>query len=195
MKAESWKRLAKAQTYYEAQGFRYFDASWTVPPEISAITKPKNTKDFYLRDKVLVGSAEQSFLSVYNELDSGLYYAITPCFRNEPIDEWHQEGFMKLELFSKDYNTYSLFKKLARRFFREQLNLDPLDLDLELAIRRYGSDILFKGIELGSYGIRLFPSGENVNYPDFNLNMPCWVYGTGLAEPRFTKALEAELTF
>lgn len=176
MKAESWKRIAEAQEFYETRGFRYLDVPWTVPKEISAITKPHFLKDFYIEDKVLVGSAEQSFLSIYDELDKGLYYAITPCFRDEVEDEWHQKNFMKLELFQKGW-LHNYFISTALEYFSRYTNgLEIIEFDPTK--REWNFDIELGGIEVGSYGIRSYADGK------FE-----WTYGTGLAEPRFTKAL------
>lgn len=41
----------------------------------------------------------------------------------------------------------------------------------------YGYDLLLSGIEVGSYGFREYKNNK-------------WIYGTGLAEPRFSQAFE-----
>jgi len=182
MKAESWKRLAIAQKHYEKFGFKYFDVPWTVNPNISNITKPSWVKDYYIEDKVLVGSAEQGFLAKWNVLDSKeLYYSITPCFRYEDEqDILHKFYFMKLELFSKDITKLPYIIRCAELFFRSQISWGKrkyltrklTDVDSN---NNASYDLNYKVIELGSY---IYRNSHNKE----------WVCGTGLAEPRFTQA-------
>jgi hypothetical protein len=169
---ESWLRFSKAIEYYESVGFRYQDVPWRVSPEFDRMTRPDWCQQFIVKEKALVGSAEQSFLSIYNELDTGLYYSITPCFRDEVEDELHQVGFMKLELFSRNINNFEKIVGAAEGFFRRATNNKATTVDVVHAEK----DILVNGIEVGSYMIR-YKDGYN------------WTCGTGLAEPRLTKAL------
>lgn len=174
----SWQRLTNAAEFYEASGFTYKNVPWVVAPEISAITKPVDIEDFYLGKSplVLVGSAEQSFLQIYDSLDNGLYYAITPCFRNEYVyDELHKMYFMKLELFTKDANRLLELLDSAKAFFERHLpwySHYPVE-KVTLGVDDY--DLMYRGIELGSYNIKRHGQME-------------WACGTGLAEPRFTQA-------
>lgn len=177
MKIQSHFRLIEAIKFYQNHNIEYIDVPWDVSPEISALTKPANCKDFYLeKDTVLVASAEQSFLQVYDQLhDTKIYMALTPCFRDEPnIDEFHQKYFMKLELFTKDAMRYYDVVCYAEEFFRLQLMAMPhREYENQLTV-----DLKLKHIELGSYGVRQLNNGM------------IYVYGTGLAEPRFQQALE-----
>ncbi len=178
MKAESWARLARAQKHYKSFGFKYKDVPWFIEPEISAITKPQWCKDYKLENlgKVLVGSAEQSFLSEYDELDDGLYYAITPCFRYElNPDELHKPYFMKLELFSKDVANLDFILESAKIFYTLEIGSLHNVERITLGVDDY--DLNYKGIELGSYNIK--------QHGDWK-----WACGTGLAEPRFSAVLE-----
>jgi|SRR6476661_4566127 len=176
MTPESWARLARASEFYESRGFKYKDVPWYVSEEISSITKPDWCVDFHIGDACLVGSAEQSFLSIYEELDGANYYAITPCFRDEDeITEFTKIGFMKLELFSKNNFQLQYFLKCARTFFLEEAPFYSNIECITLGVDDY--DLNYKGIELGSYNVKRHG------------NMT-WACGTGLAEPRFTAALK-----
>ena len=56
--------IDKSIKYYEKKGFQRIESPWTVTQAISDITKSKGVRDFRLAntEKVLVASAEQSFL-------------------------------------------------------------------------------------------------------------------------------------
>ena len=95
--------LAASTDYYTSKGFKRIESPWTVTQAVSEITKPKGAKEFALvhdDGKVLVASAEQSFLYLYLKgfLPLGQYQSITPCFRSEPFDQLHTKYFMKNEL-------------------------------------------------------------------------------------------------
>ena len=95
-----YKNISDSIKYYKSKGFTYIEAPWTVEKEVSAITKPKEKNDFFVKDKVLVGSGEQSFLQMIknNHLKLGAYVCVTPCFRDEEEDETHKTYFLKTEL-------------------------------------------------------------------------------------------------
>jgi hypothetical protein len=144
----------------------------------------------------LVGSAEQSFIQMMldGDLKPGCYMAVTPCWRDDELDELHQRYFMKVELI--DYMPYDSFLAspymacMAEHFFNKIMGIEakyawiqdgqrteefPNDLIGEQC------DIVHDGIELGSYGIRGF---------EFDGRKHIWVYGTGCAEPRLSYVLE-----
>lgn len=168
--------LAEAQSYYSGLGYRYIDLPWTVDEIYSNATKPIEYKNFYIDNKVLVASGEQSFieLAVNNKLVPGKYFGITPCFRDERIDRIHNKYFMKLELFQNDVTDIielGFMIEDVQKFFSE------LSVDTIKTITPDGFDITtINNIELGSYGIR---EVLGIKY----------IYGTGLALPRFTNAL------
>lgn len=172
----NWKRLMSAITYYNACGYKYIDLDWCVDVETSAITKPIYKKDFYVNDKVLVASAEQSFLQMIidGKLKPGKYCGITPCFRDEKVDDLHGNYFMKVELIDTLHpNKGGLEQMLncAELFYKDFIKIKTIEIGDELY------DIESEtGIELGSYGTRHY---KNIR----------WVFGTGLAEPRLSKAL------
>ena len=108
-----------------------------------------------------------------------IYIGWTPCFRNEPvIDRYHQSEFIKLELYCPVTNnvmgkleylmdqSQEVFNKLTnKKISKEWISSDFCDL-------------MLNGIEIGSYGIRYHP-----------VNQSTYIFGTALAEPRFSEAL------
>lgn len=168
-------RLDRSLQYYESKGYSRIESPWTVTKAISSITKPPNGKDWEIlgKDKVLVASGEQSFLYLYLKgfLPKGKYQTITPCFREEVFDLTHTKYFIKNELIITDeVNEVSLQKIIhnCKDFFEKEL-----EQKVEIVITDQGYDLEVNGIEIGSYGIR------SCEYLE-------WIYGTGLAEPRFT---------
>ena len=176
MNQESWHRLTKAAKYYESKGFVYADVPWAVDPQVTALTKPSWCNDFPLGNKVLVGSAEQSFLQKWLTFEKyKMYYAITPCFRDErEEDNLHRPYFMKLELFSFDTSKFINIYCHAWHFFHSEGN--KLKLGYEV-LGENSVDILLNGIEIGSYSVQ---EREGLS----------WTCGTGLAEPRFSEAIK-----
>lgn len=177
-----FSKLFTAKTFYEFSGFTWIDVPWTVDEDIANITKPLECKNFIVNGKCLVASAEQSFLQLSLKGDEngvklkpGKYAAMTPCFRDESVlDRLHSPYFMKIELFqSIDVNMQYLGSMIeaAETFFKTYC------MKVLVAESEDGFDITTKqGIELGSYGIR--------EYEGFK-----WIFGTGCAEPRLTRAI------
>jgi len=196
-----YNHLLKAVEYYAKCGFEYVNVPWTVSREAILMTRPPHVlgEPFSYNsggvDHYPVASAEQSFLQMamdnwkVNVRPVGSLCALTPCFRNEPvIDDLHQPYFMKVELISWDQTSHEDLTKMiahARLLFEENLwvdcvpNTDPDPIGIEA----YDLVTSHTGIELGSYGIREHPKVGR------------WLYGTGLAEPRYTYAIEKEEPF
>lgn len=177
----SYQNLADSIKFYEKKGYQRIEAPWLVPPCIDDITKPKDKKHYMLKhnDKCLVASGEQSFLYLYlkENLPLGKFQTITPCFRDERYDLFHEKYFMKNELINTiDVSKNSLEDMIeaAMNFYstvihnRDLLNIVSIDI---------GYDIEYNGVELGSYGIR-------------ECEFIKWIYGTGCAEPRLSKIIE-----
>jgi hypothetical protein len=188
---ESWERLTKTLRHFSNTGFAYKDAPWMVPYEFNMATCPDEL--FLVESQVgyHVGSAEQSFICLDHNgwLEKGKYCALTPCFRNEfVLDELHQQGFMKVELYQTDDVTDEALLYLARACRWHYVALAEAALGgtnttqecINLLETSEGFDIEWNGIELGSYGRR---SWRGLT----------WLYGTALAEPRFSKALRRNL--
>lgn len=190
----SYKNLHDAYVHYLACGFQRIETPWWVTEEISNITKPEGCDSYKLdiNDKCLVASGEQSFLYMINkgQLPYGRYQTITPCFRNEHFDSYHSKYFMKLELIYvigpqnfniKDYLLTSVITD-AKLFFSKYIDVDEIETnqsehDKTIVPGTSTFDIVTKdGLELGSYGIR-------------QCDFATWIYGTGVAEPRFSKAV------
>jgi hypothetical protein len=196
-----YKHLIHAIKYYESAGFKWLDVPWAVSKQAILITRPPHITDEPLHysaggiDFYPVASAEQSFLQMQMDAvnagtpKTGSYVTMSPCFRNEPVlDELHQPYFMKVELISWDKTSHEDLTKMiahARLLFEENLwvdcvkNTDPDPIGVEA----FDLVTSHTGIELGSYGIREHPKVGR------------WLYGTGLAEPRYSYALEKEEPF
>lgn len=173
-----FKLIAESIDYYEDFGFHRIESPWTVSKWVDDLTKPEGITSFQLKhnDKCLVASGEQSFLYLYLKefIPKGQFQTTTPCFRYENFDFLHTKYFIKNELIKTDLvNEEELLKivDICFNFFKRKIN------DVEIIKTNIGFDIEYKGIELGSYGIR-----EN----DFLK----WIYATGCAEPRFSKIIK-----
>lgn len=181
--------LGKAQEFYSKKGYHQIDIPPWASKEIIEITIPpiKYPDLMYRLDntgKYLTGSAEQGFLYLVAKglLHPGKYFSITPCFRYEPQDFSHRKCFMKCELFHlepREKCALGLLKLDAEQFFKSLTDDtlvtvgsddEPRECDIVGHV-----DILLNGLEIGSYGTR--------RHKGFT-----WIYGTGLAEPRFSLA-------
>lgn len=177
----SYRRIADAISYYTDIGYEYVEVPWVVPMWAIEATCPTPETVPLIFDRGLVGSAEQSFifLDSTGSLPKGKYVACSPCFRVGDNDGYlHQSEFMKVELFSNIIvDRYALDEMVmeAMEFFRQQLTRRPYAL-ARADEDRHMADINLNGIEIGSYGLR-------------ELNDLRWVYGTAVAEPRFSMAM------
>ena len=162
--------------HYENYGFSRIESPWTVTPNVSKITSPKNVSLNIIesKNKCLVGSAEQSFLylMIKGFINKGLYQSVTPCFREESFDTIHTKYFMKNELiYIGEENKLKFIIDTALLFFRQYLP-DAVVIKTEI-----GFDIVSGDYELGSYGNR---QHEYLK----------WTYGTGVAEPRLSQIIK-----
>lgn len=146
-----WQLLSQANSFYKNYGFIQVETPFAIPNYYHSFTKPHNNQSFVLDKDMfsnepheLVGSAEQGFIYLLlNDLISNnKLQSITPCFRFDDYDQFHQPWFLKLELFHLSEN------------------IDDLEIN---------------NIEIGSYGFR-------------HINNLTFIYGTGLALPRFSLA-------
>lgn len=187
--------LNKALKYFSKKGFKQVEVPWRVSEE--AIQNTFDSKQSFkatsgCNDKFLIGSAEQGFLELclqdnlkdfkYNQLMS-----VSPCFRNDTPDYFHQQEFIKLELiYFSDYALksrveYNIFREFVVSFIIKKLKIKSPDiviLETKDANSIYSEDILINGIEYGSYGIRQFQDKY-------------YIYGTGIALPRTSKILKS----
>lgn len=188
----NYEYISKAIEFYSSNGYEYVGVPWYVTKDIIMMTKPHiEIPDYELsaNGKYLIASGEQGFLYsiMKGYLAPGKYVTCTPCYRFESQDWLHRKTFMKVELIEFTYDVsraLSPFKveELSYRFFHSLLPLSkaspisPVDSErgpLDIATPR---DWTLNGVEIGSYGVRQYK------------NLVKWVYGTGLAEPRFTTA-------
>lgn len=195
-----YKLLAEAISFYESHGFKQIEVDYIIPsdemrwtPEIA-----KHDKSFTLDDGMfkhtpheLVGSAEQSFAMMISNgtLKPGRYMAVTPCFRFEPEGYGiiHQMHFIKLELIIyEDFKDHYICEimhlvDLCKTFY--SFKLDNISHKVISCNDEGAVDLMYNNIELGSYGSRV----------NGNIGWRKYIYGTGLALPRFSVAKESVL--
>lgn len=170
--------IHNALNFYKLRGYTYIEVPWFVDEEVSKATCPNDNLAFAVNvNDRLIGSAEQGFIHLMlneSKLENDrLYCAITPCFRNEPESETHSKTFMKLELFCKSDIPY-IQNKIYKIMLNDAINFfNSYGINVSEVATLMGTDLEFKGLELGSYGIR--------TYKDVS-----WVYGTGVALPRMS---------
>lgn len=168
--------LGQAVDHYKSKGFRYVEAPWMVSRDITVLTCPDDDLVFRTQDGDLVGSAEQGMIAKNLPRDV-LFVACGPCFRrlDNVHDGYHFDHFMKVEL---GIRVDSILRAARERDVLITAAIDFFqtitDHDLDIVITPDGYDINISGIEIGSYGFR--------RIQDYY-----WVYGTGLALPRFSQ--------
>jgi len=182
----NWGWVSEALEDYIWCGYKYLEVPWMVSNEAVKATIPSDRLGWktFIPDKptvtaeevpYLIGSAEQSFVQMMLDgaLDKGKYCAATPCFRDDKLDEWHQHTFFKVELidFRPDDTDLSSIVDDAKELMEYLGNCK-----LDVVKTEIGLDLAYKGIEVGSYGYREYKAMK-------------WIYGTGLALPRFSKAV------
>jgi hypothetical protein len=192
----NWLAISEAVDHYCNYGFRYVELPWIVHQEAVYATLPAN-KTFHkieppnpdndvMPRRALVGSAEQGFVQAMIEgrMPHGTFVAAGPCFRDDPIDKLHQKTFFKVELIEVLANPLDADGQLRKAFHMAEFargfmsHLLTTGMELDLVRTADGYDLELDGIEVGSYGYRVYNDNQ-------------WVYGTGLAEPRWTQAIEA----
>jgi seryl-tRNA synthetase len=179
--------LASAVRQYKELGYEFIEVPWIVSHKSHESTASPPDGAFVIEDRgCLVGSAEQGFIEIIDELyPDRKYAAVSPCFRkNDNRDEYHQETFMKLELFSYDAHeshNYTAMIEDATKVFAH-FGIPKFKLARVDSLFDDNHDIAYQGqIEMGSYGNRIIKS----------INMQHVInYGTGLALPRFSQVLK-----
>ena len=182
--------LTNALAYY-GEKYKLIDAPYIVDVDVSAETKPTFVEDLHHnKDKVYVGSGEQSFIQLMkeNKLSDGKSMCLTPCYREESVlDDTHLKMFMKLELIDYRYKwsvrdefmkeqLVALSDMLlnAHKFYKNNISVyDEIEI-IKSDANQY--DIVINDYEVGSYGIRETSFGR-------------FIYGTGLALPRFNQSI------
>lgn len=209
----NYQLIGFANNWYENNSFEQVEVPWMLPQEYNNLTKPIEKEDcsFVLQNDIfkdnpqeLIGSAEQGFiyLMLNNLLIEGKnYFSMSPCFREEEhFSKYHLPYFFKCELFSyvsiemspKDIKKHLLyFIECAKELYKKYINQlikknESLTVKLEILNTQKNNDELsydinINDIEVGSYGIRKIL---------FNNKSYYIIYGTGLAEPRFSLAIK-----
>lgn len=186
-----------ASHHYDSYGYNRIESPWLVTKEISDITNTMGLssyivrKDVELKEKIFVASGEQSFLYLINKgflPESGKFHTVTPCMRNDAFDLTHTKYFVKLELIDFDTKNHlslhnfetdvNLMIQTALGFFKKHVDQSRLTVEKTVNTEFPNWDIMLDGVEIGSYGYRecLFCN---------------WIYGTGLAEPRFSRMIRS----
>lgn len=189
--------ISRAIDFYAHKGFKYIEAPWMVSNKAVQSTLPPGKTPFYCggdfgvgnpNEIALVGSAEQAFVQLMldGKLPLGSHMAAGPCFRDDEVDELHQKTFFKVELII--VMDYAPPPEFALKMANDDAFVFFFDAVVQLGRWRHaerkivktevGWDITMNGIEIGSYGVRSFEGHH-------------WIYGTGLAEPRFSMSLAA----
>lgn len=182
-----YQMLGQAVHEYQLRGYRYVECPWMVPDKAIRATLPgdapyweaavrcdydEGRRDAFVESYGLVGSAEQSFLTL--DLPPGPYVGITPCFRWEVEENiFTRYTFMKVELFvtSEDAEVQNVMDDAY-----EVMSLLGNTSAIQVTGTEEGFDFNLFGVEVGSYGERATTE-------------QAWIYGTGLALPRFSVAL------
>ncbi len=166
------KLLHDAYEFYQRKGYKPLSAPLLVDEDIVKLTLPEGKVAKKHLGKYYVGSAEQSFYQLIKDglVPEGGYMMLTPCQRDEDLDESHLEIFLKLELISTK-KSYVNIAKDAYDFY-EAMGEDVVVSGGALI---EGLDLEINGIEVGSYNHRI--------YDKYVVN-----FGTGLALPRFDYA-------
>ena len=177
----SYTRIGLAQAYYKALGYLNIETPWLVSPQAITATLPPDARLVQSNFGCLVGSGEQGFIQLMldKKLEPGRYQTTTPCFRDEKEQtELTRPYFVKTELI---WYMPSVEVRLAyETVLNNALNcfFEISDAEAFNAVQtNEGFDIVFNGIELGSYGVR-------------KMEDHVWVFGTGLAEPRFSQVVQ-----
>ena len=177
-----WSRLGRAVNFYKGFGFQQIETPWRITQAIYDATAPQTATPFRCRldgdrPDILVGSAEQGLLEIMGSLRRGNYLSVSPCFRDNEVDETHFSDFMKVELCVVDPSpdAHEWLGLLATRFAKSE------GTEIERVMTDSGFDLYCGGIEIGSYGLRSAALGGQIF---------TWAYGTGLAEPRFSQAIQ-----
>lgn len=187
MELINWALLGEAVEFYKSYGFSQIETPWYIDVNTINITcdNPQaivsvdtNDEAYCPTYKGLVGSAEQGFLQLAKdgELPHVNYVSCGPCFRLEEFDELHQPQFMKVELFSRCENE-QIALSAAKQLLYTSFKFMCLKHECHIVDTDDGYDIEINGIEVGSYGAR------------HHKDIGWWAYGTGIAEPRFTLAI------
>lgn len=179
---QMWENLTRVADFHKQDGYQDMPMPWVASQRAMEVTLPPGVSATTLDGtRLLVGSAEQAFIDcmLTGVLKPGKWMTITPCFRHEiQYDDLHLPYFMKLELIhympvgNARHHMNAMIAQ-AQAGCEYLLGTTAPAARTQLVKTDMGWDLNLAGHEIGSYGVRLFEGH-------------CWVYGTGLAEPRFS---------
>lgn len=173
------KAIFDAMVAYENMGYKYVDVPYIVDYKYNDHTMPDTTVALnHIDGKVYSGSGEQGFLELLDKegLPPGKYQTITPCVRIADKDDTHNSVFVKLELCIIPDGAVPNERLVSLVAFDAMNTMAARGITAFIGGTDEGLDIIepLSGIELGSYGIRKDLADNE------------YIYGTGLAEPRFS---------
>lgn len=181
-------RLGHMMLLWQSAGAHVVNLPWMASQAAMDATRPPErspNSDIGTSFGFLVASGEQSFMDLREDdwANGQTYLGWTPCFRHEPtFDSTHHYYFVKAEVFvpveeNKIAEEVDRVRNIAMMGFESALRLSNHTARLEF--RQTGAaayDIECNGIEVGSYGARQFKG-------------KWYVFGTALAEPRWSEAV------
>ncbi len=194
-----YRLLSEAVDFYKGLGYQYIEVPWIVKSVIASLTLKDRSRAYIVDSHTtigeLVGSAEQGFIDQFIKgvIPSGKkVVSVSPCFRKEPeCDEYHFNQFIKVELgmgffissFMDEVQLHTTIDNSIRTFINHaNAFFDSKTDKLVECVEVNGDfDLMIDDIELGSYGYRVFQRQDAI----------IWIYGTGLALPRFSQAIDA----
>lgn len=176
----NYNRLAQAQAFYKGKGYQCVETPWLVSPQAVRATLPMQEAMMETIRGILVNGGEQSFIQKIMEgsIEPGKYQTVVPCFQ---ATSPHGNS-MKLDLIWYQPETIQVA-------YQTLLN-DALECFFEVSdaetfgavATESGYNVEFNGVVIGSYGVRKMDANEKNHL---------WVYGTGLAEPKFSVAMHS----
>jgi hypothetical protein len=183
----NYQFLADAAKFY-GPFYPEIQVPWFISDKaLEATMPPQARRSFTTFAGNLVASGEQSYVQMMMDgtMPAGNWSCVTPCFRDEEYNKYHQIAFMKMELISfparyKDWDDgthHKVCEMEMRKMMVKALDFFSQYLPAEIIKTDIGYDIQAGSIELGSYGIR-----QSMGFR--------WVYGTGCAEPRLSQVLK-----
>lgn len=186
----NYSNIALAIDKFKELGYQYVETPWLVGEDIDMITKPKDIPPLRVnpKNKNLVASAEQGFLynTIKGYMPEGKFISAGPCFRDETYDVTHKKQFFKVEAFiNVNVNKDNLMRLMdnvldlyIKHFGVNENELKVLEILGDDGNLSYDIALGDDRIELGSYGIR--------NHKGIS-----WIYGTVIAEPRFSSTIKS----
>lgn len=172
-----WDWLTGILDFHTTGGYNAMEVPYLVDRATVDLTYT-GPLDPSLQGRYLIGSGEQGFLELerHGKMPRGKFVTLTPCFRDEPqVDEYHQLYFQKVELYQNvNVSLRAAWEMMEDAYAGMRGLTDSRAFNIEYTDE--GFDLMLHGVEVGSYGKR-------------EVNGISWVYGTALAEPRFSTVL------